>query len=249
MLFLKRNTSPRMPSSRSRCSALCTRPLEDALPRLVVHDEVVDRVALGRRVLGVAADVEVEAGAVLEEDVARPAPRHDPAEQVARDLVGAEPALAAQRARDAVLVLQPEDAPLHRWLECTGDGVRRVYRPPGPSGPSVVHSPSWSHDPADLGARAPSGRTCRRGPPASTRASTSSCAARSTVRTRVTVGELARVDVYVPGGPDRRRELSCCSSTRSTRPTSVLDDDRPPIRAAHPRRLVRDRRRADPVRR
>ena len=88
-------------------------PFEDPLPRLVVHDEVGDRVALGRRVLGVAADVEVEAGAVLEEDVARAAPRDDPAEQVAGDLVGAQAALAAQRARDAVLVLEPEDPPLH----------------------------------------------------------------------------------------------------------------------------------------
>ena len=83
-------------------------------PALSWIDEVADRVALGRGVLGVAADVEVEAGAVLEEDVARPAPRHDPAEQVAGDLVGAEPALAAQGAGDAVLVLEAEDAPLHR---------------------------------------------------------------------------------------------------------------------------------------
>ena len=51
---------------------------EDPLPRLVVHDEIGDRVALGGGVLGVAADVEVEAGAVLEEDVARPAPRARP---------------------------------------------------------------------------------------------------------------------------------------------------------------------------
>ena len=86
---------------------------EDPLPRLVVHDEIGDGVALGRGVLGVAADVEVEAGAVLEEHVARPAPRHHPAEQVAGDLVGAQPALAAERARDAVLVLEPEDASLH----------------------------------------------------------------------------------------------------------------------------------------
>ena len=41
------------------------------------------------------------------------APRHDPAEQVAGDLVGAEPALAAERAGDAVLVLEAEDAPVH----------------------------------------------------------------------------------------------------------------------------------------
>ena len=39
--------------------------LEDPLAGLVVHDEVVDRVALGRGVLGVGADVEVQAGAVL----------------------------------------------------------------------------------------------------------------------------------------------------------------------------------------
>ena len=64
--------------------------LEDALPRLVVHDEVVDGVALGGGVLGVTADVEVEPGAVLEEDVARTPPRHHPTEQVAGDLVGAQ---------------------------------------------------------------------------------------------------------------------------------------------------------------
>ena len=88
--------------------------LEDPLPRLVVDDEVLDRVALGGGVLGVAADVEVEARTVLEEHVARTAPRHDPAEQVAGDLVGAQPALSAERARDAVLVLESEDPALHR---------------------------------------------------------------------------------------------------------------------------------------
>ena len=87
--------------------------LEDALTRLVVDDEIVDRVALGRGVLGVAADVEVEPGTVLEEDVAAPAPGHDPAEQVAGDLVWAEPALAAEGAGDAVLVLEPEDPAIH----------------------------------------------------------------------------------------------------------------------------------------
>ena len=92
-------------------------PFEDALPRLVVDDDVVDRVALGRRVLGVAADVEVEARAVLEEDVAGAAPRHDAPEQVARYFVGAEAALTAQGAGDAVFVLEAEDAALHR-CEC-----------------------------------------------------------------------------------------------------------------------------------
>ena len=87
--------------------------VEDPLPRLVVGDEIGDRVALGRGVLGVAADVEVEAGAVLQEHVRGAAPADHPAEQVAGHLVGAEPTLAAQRAGDAVLVLEPEDAFVH----------------------------------------------------------------------------------------------------------------------------------------
>src|SRR5207248_1573428 len=65
-------------------------PFEDALAGLVVDHEVADRVAFWGRVLGMAADVEVEAGAVLEEDVARPAPGNHPAEEVTGDLVGAE---------------------------------------------------------------------------------------------------------------------------------------------------------------
>ena len=87
--------------------------LEDPLPRLVLDDELPHRVALGRGVLRVRADVEVEAGAVAEEDVARPAPRDDPAEEVAGDLVGREPTLPLRRAGHAVLVLDPEDPPLH----------------------------------------------------------------------------------------------------------------------------------------
>jgi hypothetical protein len=89
--------------------------LEDPLPGLVVHDEVDEVVALGRRVFRVRADVEVEPGPVAEEDVRRAAPRHDPPEQVAGDLVRREPALAVERARDAVLVLEPEDAPIHAF--------------------------------------------------------------------------------------------------------------------------------------
>ena len=108
-----------MPSSAEALLGAADEALEDALPRLVVDDEVVDRVALGRGVLGVAADVEVEPGAVLEEHVAGAAPRHDPPEQVARDLVGAQPPLAAQRARDPVLVLETEDPALHK-AERTG---------------------------------------------------------------------------------------------------------------------------------
>ena len=86
---------------------------EDPLPRLVLGDEVLELVALRRRVLGVAADVEVEARAVLQEDVGGAAPVHDAPEEVARDLVGAQPALAAVRERDAELALEPEDPVLH----------------------------------------------------------------------------------------------------------------------------------------
>ena len=88
-------------------------PLEDPLPRLVVGDQLDDVVALRGGVLGVAADVEVEPGAVAQEDVAAAAPADDLAEQVAGHLVGAQPALALERARDAVLVLDAEDPPVH----------------------------------------------------------------------------------------------------------------------------------------
>ena len=66
-----------------------------------------------------AADVEVEPGAVLEEHVAAATPGHDPPEQVAGHLVGAEAALPPQRAGDAVLVLEPEDPAIHVTLQGT----------------------------------------------------------------------------------------------------------------------------------
>jgi hypothetical protein len=62
-------------------------PFEDALTGLVVRDQALQRVALRGRVLRVAAHVEVEPGAVLQEDVGRAAPRHHPTEQVAGHLV------------------------------------------------------------------------------------------------------------------------------------------------------------------
>jgi hypothetical protein len=91
-------------------------PFEDPLPCPVVRDEVDQVVALGRRVLGVAADVEVEPRTVAQEDVAAAPPRHDPSEEVARHLVGRQTALALERAGDAVLVLDAEDPPVH---ECS----------------------------------------------------------------------------------------------------------------------------------
>ncbi len=53
----------------------------------VVGDQLHQAVAFGGGVLGVAADVEVQAGAVAQENVGAAAPRHHPAEQVAGHLV------------------------------------------------------------------------------------------------------------------------------------------------------------------
>ncbi len=103
--------------------------LEDPLPRLVVDDELVEAVALGRRVLRVGADVEVQASPVLQEDVGAAAPADDPPEQVAGDLVGTEPALPTQRARHAVLVLEAVDPPLHE---------ARLQVPPRPGGAVAI---------------------------------------------------------------------------------------------------------------
>ena len=87
--------------------------LDDALARLVMDDEVGDVVALGRGVLGMEARVEIEAGAVLEEDVGVAGARDDLLEEVPRHVVGRQAALAVQGAGEAVLVLEAEDAPLH----------------------------------------------------------------------------------------------------------------------------------------
>ncbi len=87
--------------------------LQDPLAGLVVYDEVADRVAFGRRVLGVATHVQVQPGAVLEEHVGGASPRHDPAEQVARHFVWAQAALPPEGAGNAVLVLKTEDSSFH----------------------------------------------------------------------------------------------------------------------------------------
>jgi len=58
--------------------------LDDPLARLVVDDELGDVIALGRRVLGVESGVEVEARAVLEEDVGVAGPGDDLLEEVPR---------------------------------------------------------------------------------------------------------------------------------------------------------------------
>src|SRR5207244_3309501 len=84
--------------------------LEDPLPRLVMDDQIEHRVALGGGVLRVTPDVEVEAGAVLEEYVARPAPADPPAKEAARHPLGADVA------RELLLADEVEDA-----LSAVGD--------------------------------------------------------------------------------------------------------------------------------
>ena len=215
---------------------------EDPLPRLVVHDDVVDRVALRRGVLGVAADVEVEAGAVLEEDVARPAPRHDPAEEVAGDLVGAEPALAAERARDAVLVLEAEDAPLHRASVRAGLGPAvptrsgRTVRRRGVARTlvAVVPMSRLTSLQGTFRAHVLAARLVDEGFDVELRGALDGPYG-------LTVGDLARVDVYVPG--DQIEEASIVLLvTEVDEVDDRFDDDRPP-RAARP---ARERTRRSP---
>ena len=93
--------------------------VDDPLPCLVVDDEFSDVIALGRRVLGVEPGVEVEARAVLEEDVRVVGTRDDFLEEVPRDVVGRHATLAVQGAGETVLVLKAEDPALH--LACRGD--------------------------------------------------------------------------------------------------------------------------------
>ena len=54
-----------------------SRPSRVRSPRFVVGDELDDVVALRRRVFRVGADVEIEPGAVLEENVAASRPPGD----------------------------------------------------------------------------------------------------------------------------------------------------------------------------
>ena len=62
--------------------------VDDPFTRLVVDDELGNVIALGRRVLGVEPGVEVEARAVLEEDVRVAGAGDDLLEEVPRDVVG-----------------------------------------------------------------------------------------------------------------------------------------------------------------
>ena len=102
--------------------------LHDALARLVVDDQVGDVVALGRGVLGMEAGVEVEPRAVLQEDVGVAGARDDLLEEVPRDVVGRQAALAVQGAGEAVLVLEAEDPALHEGPQGSGERLAARIR-------------------------------------------------------------------------------------------------------------------------
>src|SRR5215831_6444469 len=101
--------------------------LHDALPRLVVDDEVGDIVALGSGVLGMEARVEIEPRPVLQEDVGIARARDHLLEQVASDVVGRETPLAVEGAGQAVLVFEAEDSTLHVGISLTGAGAKGNY--------------------------------------------------------------------------------------------------------------------------
>src|SRR6266540_7028563 len=78
-----------------------------------MRDEVRDAVALWCGVFGVRANVQIQPCPVLQEHVGGPPPVDHPPEQIARDFVRRQAALAPERAGHAVLVLQAEDPPVH----------------------------------------------------------------------------------------------------------------------------------------
>jgi len=96
--------------------------LEDAFARLVVYDQVVQAVAFRCCVLWVRADIEIQPRTVLQKHVAAASPADDSSKQVTGDFVGAQPALTAQGAGDAVLVLESKNAPLHARTVAEGGG-------------------------------------------------------------------------------------------------------------------------------
>ena len=94
----------------------------------VVGDELHQAVALGGRILRVAPDVEVQPRAVAKEDIGAAAPRHHPAEQVAGNLVGAQPAMAVEGAGHTEFGLDAHDSPLH-LTELTGCVPTAAHKP------------------------------------------------------------------------------------------------------------------------
>ncbi len=116
--------------------------LHDALARLVVDHEVHDVVALRGRVLRMEAGVEIEARPVLEEHIGVASPGDDFLEEVSRDVVGGQPALAVQGAGEAVLVLEAEDPALHVDFRVAGErpGGKKPLAGSWPAGSISIRS-------------------------------------------------------------------------------------------------------------
>src|SRR5215218_4842260 len=87
--------------------------LQDPLAGTVMVDELDQIVAFGCGVLRMRADIEVDAGAVAEKNVAAATPGHHAPEEITRDFVRSQPSRAARGARDAVLRLESEDSAVH----------------------------------------------------------------------------------------------------------------------------------------
>ena len=122
---------------------------QDPLAGLVVDHQVQDVVALGGGVLGVAAHIEVEPGAVAQEHVTAPAPGNHAAEEVPGYLIRGQPTAAAEGAGDPVFVLKPEDSSVHGR---SPDPTARPHAPaPGGVGPRTCRGPvlhALCHQPA-----------------------------------------------------------------------------------------------------
>src|SRR5262249_38674598 len=132
--------------------------LQDPLAGPIVRHQVGHRVALGRGVLRVGADIQIEPGAVAQEDVAGPTPGDDPAEQVPGYLIRRQPPLAAVRAGDSVLGLKPEDAPVHEQTLAAASLTSSL------GGAAIRCSPGTLCNPAAARRRAPAPAKGRRRP-------------------------------------------------------------------------------------
>ena len=148
--------------------------------------------------------------------------RHDPAEQVAGDLVGAQPALAAERAGDPVLVLEAEDAPLHRASPYPASRRSDGQRPalPFERWTGRPHGPRWSTMTADDAFE----RQGRRRPARAPRASSGSCGATSTAPTRSGRSTSSCAEDDLDRGPGR-------AGRRPRRSTPTDDEQRRARRA------------------
>ena len=104
--------------------------LQHPLARTIVGDELDQVVAFGGGVFGMAAHVEVQPRTVAQEYVRASAPGDHPTEQIAGDLVRAEPAVSVKCAGDTKLGFDAHDSALH-GIEPTGSRTASVGKRAG----------------------------------------------------------------------------------------------------------------------